>query len=435
MVRARVAVAEAPAVSAARLRTAALALGGALLLVFFWLAWPALAGAAVNTAPPASPVKLIFIHHSTGQAWLDDGHGGLGLALRDNNYFVSDTNYGWGPDGIGDSTDIGNWWTWFRGPSSPTYVSALFSESGQNCSYSRLATDPGGENEIIMFKCCFPNSQLSGPDSPVPAIADDPLKGESCGGNDFTVANAKGIYNDLLGYFGAHTDKLFVAIVAPPVSSPDTPGGRALANWLVDHWLQDPGYSAGNVFVFDYYTVLTSLRGDGGSDVGLAGGNHDRMWNGAIQHTTSAGPNHSVYPSAGGDSHPNKAGDLKATAEFFPLLNAAYNAWKGNPGSDTGRPTTSAPRSASVRKGHSATLYYRVSDGQSAAATVVIRIKTRSGLTRKTLTLGMRGTGSLRHASFTCALARGKYRFWVDARDYSGNPARRPLGHNWLTVK
>jgi hypothetical protein len=47
----------------------------------------------------------------------------------------------------------------------------------------------------------------------------------------------------------------------------------------------------------------------------------------------------------------------------------------------------------------------------------------------------MRGTGSLRHASFTCALARGKYRFWVDARDYSGNPARRPLGHNWLTVK
>ena len=54
-------------------------------------------------------------------------------------------------------------------------VSALFSESGQNCSYSRLATDPGGENEIIMFKSCFPNSQLSGPDSPVPAIADDPL--------------------------------------------------------------------------------------------------------------------------------------------------------------------------------------------------------------------------------------------------------------------
>ena len=68
--------------------------------------FPALAGAAVNTAPPASPVKLIFIHHSTGQAWLDDGHGGLGLALHDNNYFVSDTNYGWGILGKLDKGDL-----------------------------------------------------------------------------------------------------------------------------------------------------------------------------------------------------------------------------------------------------------------------------------------------------------------------------------------
>ena len=64
MERTRVAVAEAAAGGGGRPR-AALALGVALLLVFLWLAWPALAGAAVNTAPPASPVKLIFIHHST----------------------------------------------------------------------------------------------------------------------------------------------------------------------------------------------------------------------------------------------------------------------------------------------------------------------------------------------------------------------------------
>jgi len=383
---------------------AALALGVALLLVFLWLAWPALAGAAVNTAPPASPVKLIFIHHSTGQAWLDDGHGGLGLALRDNDYFVSDTNYGWGPDSIGDTTDLGHWWTWFRGPRSSTYMTALYAESGQNCSFSRLATDPGGENEIVMFKSCFPNSQLSGPSSPVPAIADNPMKGQSCGGGDFTVANAKGIYIDLLGYFGAHTDKLFVAIVAPPVTSPDTPSGRALANWLVDHWLQDSGYTAGNVFVFDYYDVLSSSAG-GASDVGLASGNHHRVWNGAVQHKTDDGADRLAYPS-GGDSHPNRAGDLKATAEFVPLLNNAYNAWKSNGGGDTVRPRTSAPHSATVRKGRTATLYYKVTDDQSASATVTIRVKTRAGAVKKTL-----------------------------ARDLSGNRAQTPLGHNRLTVK
>ena len=38
-----------------------------------------------------------------------DDYGGLGLALGNNNYFVSDTNYGWGPNSIGDRTDILNW--------------------------------------------------------------------------------------------------------------------------------------------------------------------------------------------------------------------------------------------------------------------------------------------------------------------------------------
>jgi len=69
--------------------------------------------------PPAAPVKLIFIHHSCGENWLNDSDGGLGIALRDNNYFVSDTNYEWGepcpdcvggdPSYIGSCTDVGHW--------------------------------------------------------------------------------------------------------------------------------------------------------------------------------------------------------------------------------------------------------------------------------------------------------------------------------------
>jgi hypothetical protein len=75
--------------------------------------------------PPPEPVRLIFIHHSCGENWLSDWNGGLGIALRDNNYAVSDTNYGWGPDAIGDRTDIPNQIVFqaLRGPlggSSPT---------------------------------------------------------------------------------------------------------------------------------------------------------------------------------------------------------------------------------------------------------------------------------------------------------------------------
>ena len=61
-----------------------------------WLYLPSFALSSVNTPPTARPVKLVFIHHPTGQAaWLYDACGGLGLALRDNNS-VSDPNYGWG---------------------------------------------------------------------------------------------------------------------------------------------------------------------------------------------------------------------------------------------------------------------------------------------------------------------------------------------------
>ena len=66
----------------------------------------------------------------------------------DNNYFASATNYGWtvGEDAIGDRTDIGNWWEWFRGPNSANILAALYAENGQNFgdygSWPRLASDP-----------------------------------------------------------------------------------------------------------------------------------------------------------------------------------------------------------------------------------------------------------------------------------------------------
>ncbi|MDO9299726.1 MAG: hypothetical protein Q7T89_00015, partial [Anaerolineales bacterium] len=111
-----------------------------------------------NSNPPDEVVKLIFIHHSTGGNWLKDDYGNLGRTLGENNYFVSDTNYGWGPESIGDHTDIPNWTEWFASADTPTYMNALFNESGQNTdSYTRTLSDPGGENEIIMFKSCFPN--------------------------------------------------------------------------------------------------------------------------------------------------------------------------------------------------------------------------------------------------------------------------------------
>lgn len=154
------------------------------LLTFVALA-PGGQAQPLNTSNPSSPVKLAFVHHSTGENWLGDDNGGLGIALRDANYFVSDTNYGWGPEDadagggtIGDHTDVGRFYSWFVGP-----------------------------NRVVLFKSCSPNSNLQGSlDDPVPAIASNPLRQQDSSSEHHTFANAKGIYQSLLTYFAKRQD-------------------------------------------------------------------------------------------------------------------------------------------------------------------------------------------------------------------------------------
>ena len=277
---------------------------------------------AAHIAPPTSVVKLIFIHHSTGGNWLaspntEQPYGGLGSALMTNNYFVSATNYGWGPYSIGDATDIPNWPDWFTGADSATILAALYAENDQNVgdfgSWPRLTTDPGGENKIVMFKSCYPSSDLFGNpgDPPASEVSDQ-----------YTVSNAKAVYNNLLTYFQTRQDKLFIVITAPPQNKNDyasdyqTPderaaNARAFNNWLLNDWLK--GYPYNNVAVFDYYNVLT------GAD------SHHRWYNGAVQHVINTDSNFAAYPDGEWNSHPNTTGQLKATTEFVPLLNYYHN--------------------------------------------------------------------------------------------------------------
>ena len=127
---------------------------------------------SLDPRPPKKPAKLVFVHHSCGENWLSDANGGLGRTLGENNYFVSDTNYGWGPNGIGDRTDITDWPEWFTGPESKRYLNALYAEREKHSEYVRTLPDPGGENHVVMFKSCFPNSNLEGRPTDGPARGD-----------------------------------------------------------------------------------------------------------------------------------------------------------------------------------------------------------------------------------------------------------------------
>jgi len=236
--------------------------------------------------------------------------------------YVSATNYGWGPYSIGDNTDIINWPDWFTGPNSSTILTALYTETGQNIddfgSWPRLSSDPGGENDIVIIKPCYPNSDIFGNSTDSAGITPN---------DSFTVSNVKAVYNNLLSYFQTRTDKLFIVITAPPQNENEysadyqtaaerSANARAVNNWLLDDWLDN--YLHKNVAVFDYFNVLTATD------------NHHRVNNGAVEHTISSSYNYSAYPTDIWDSHPSTDGQLKATTEFVELLNYYYQSWQAN---------------------------------------------------------------------------------------------------------
>lgn len=228
-------------------------------------------------------VNLIFIHHSVGENWLNDG---LNQMLNENGYHVADTYYGW--DDMGDRTDTTDWPDWFNEDYMPRVYVKLNTETATNT----IEAAPG-ENEIVMFKSCFPNSEVGG-----------------------SISDEQAIYKSLLEYFGAHPDKMFILITSPPMQHiSKAKNTRELANWLVskDGWLAD--YNTGNVFVFDLYNVLT------------APGNH-HYFDGTKEVHEIGDSSNELYYDSGGDDHPNTEGNRKAAEEFVTLLNYWYGQFK-----------------------------------------------------------------------------------------------------------
>jgi hypothetical protein len=294
----------------------------------------------LNQSAPATTTRLVFIHHSTGQNWLNDA---LRSALNSSNYFVVETDYGWGPNSIGDYTDIGHWYNWFNGTNSAAYTAALYSDGFRSELNSGLS-DPGGLSKVVMFKSCFPNSGLGGSTSDSPTTGNNPLRGNDAYSAYHTVGNAKGIYVDLLSYFATKQDTLFIMITAPPLVSAATnssqaANARALNEWLMKDWLANYPYR--NVAVYDFYDVLTSNGGNSNTnDLGSASGNHHRIRNGKMEHISNQGSNYAMYGSSTSDSHPTAAGNQKAAGEFVPFLNVVLHCWKGDGACSSNKPSS-----------------------------------------------------------------------------------------------
>lgn len=268
-----------------------------------------------SSAPPESPLDLLFIHHSCGGQLLTDpgpdkesasciydshpNGGGLRKKLIDQGYRVHEASYG---SEIGENTDMFDWLPKFRTKMDKVLRVAKNDE---------MLPD-GQVNRIVVFKSCYPNNRFVGegtaPGNPA--------------GPELTVWNAKATLTALLPEFAKHKDTLFVYVTAPAnilkiprepawkwaakrilgkpseaeVSQKQADLARVFNNWVKspDGWLN--GYPEKNVVVFDYYDVLTN-KGES---------------------------NFSLYGSKGNtDNHPSSEGNAKTADEFVPFLNQA----------------------------------------------------------------------------------------------------------------
>jgi hypothetical protein len=181
-----------------------------------------------------------------------------------------------------------------------------------------------------MFKSCYPNTLLKGHPDDQAAVVKNPILSFTAGSDGHTVANAKRVFNEQLGYFRNHLDKFFVIVTPPPRCELPKNGkiARGFSNWLVHDWLKENSYPYKNVMVFDFYNILTSGHAANKNDAGEEQGNHHRIWKGKVQHIVQEENNLLVYKQEEGNNHPSPAGLQKASQEFVPLLNYYFNNWK-----------------------------------------------------------------------------------------------------------
>jgi len=278
---------------------------------------------------------LIFIHHSCGQNWLDDG---LRDALDAKSYIdeVNEITYGdtvtndvGRPDSLtapqGDNTNMDSWIFWFN-----DYLNNV---KTQGCD--------DGSNVIIMFKSCYPISCISEDGTP----PGDPF--------DFnqTLLNYQALYrhpsgpgntysHDIYTYkplediFAENPNILFIAVTAPSNVPFETCNdwadrARVFDNWLKNNWQTSYNTShptLKNVVVFDWFDVLAYANAYAGTEI-YTPANGDPEGTYPVRNMTK-----SDYRT--GDSHPNVQANQDSTVIFATgpgnFIDAAYSNWKAS---------------------------------------------------------------------------------------------------------
>ncbi len=130
------------------------------------------------------------------------------------------------------------------------------------------------------------------------------------------------------------------------------------------------------------------------------------------------------------------------TGDGLKTVSVTYSALSGAPSPtifasitlDTHGPAIRVPSAATVTRGATAAIGYRVTDNLAHSAAVTIRVLNSRDEVVKVFVVGKATTGALHEVKFVCNLAVGTYKVHAAATDPAGNKQTK-LGTNTLTVK
>jgi len=193
---------------------------------------------AAQTAVQEPPVRIIFMHHSTGQGVIAEGgvregFTALGYEFWDHGYNIegladASGNYlgvNWSvPD---DNTDPDGWYTIFNQP---------VTDPPSN-TFSHML-----EFDVIMFKSCFPTSDIQ---------------------SEEQFEDYRRYFLSIRDVIDQHPDKLFIPFTTPPlVPNSTSPEAAARARRWAEYLTSDE-YLAGhpNIAVFDFFDLLADEDG------------------------------------------------------------------------------------------------------------------------------------------------------------------------------
>ncbi|MEZ5358253.1 MAG: hypothetical protein R3F48_05430 [Candidatus Zixiibacteriota bacterium] len=231
------------------------------------------------------PIRMVFLHHSVGNGFMYKG--GLRDSLLNLGVVIRSCTYG---DEIGEQTDMDNWLPKFQND-----MNKIFTFKAHPNKYY----PDDRSNDIIMFKSCYPNSNLSG----------DGSEPGSATSSDKTIANYKGVFEGLKTEFAKYPNKLFIYVTAPPnVPAVTTPENAARARKF-NEWLQNeflPAYAKetglDNFKVYDLFNFLA------------AGDNFLK--------------NEYRWQDNPRDSHPNDDAKKVVAKDFLRFFEPILNDWK-----------------------------------------------------------------------------------------------------------